>query len=140
MLHLGIEMWSGGAEVRGPRLALRVLMDMRGMFANREAPHLQMNEHPASLRGADGSRADLHSLVVLEHNTYVCRGSNAGGSEKSGDDNMLNHSDLLIRCSHDSRRKATFRGRVITAIRSSDREGARVALQPSEVWFAASGG
>src|SRR5260370_7768203 len=80
-----------------------------------------MNEHPASLRGADGSRADLHSLVVLEHNTYVCRGSNACGSEKSGDDNMLNHSDLLIRCSHDSRRKATFRGRVITAIRPSDR-------------------
>jgi len=41
-------------------------MDVRGMFAPR-GPSLSVNQHPAPFGGADGCFADLHSLVVLDH-------------------------------------------------------------------------
>jgi len=57
-------------------------MDVRGMFANREAPHFQVNQHPA-LSAALMVALPTALLVVLDHDMYVGCGSDAGDGEKA---------------------------------------------------------
>ena len=66
LLAFGIEVRTGRFECR--RIALRALMDVKGMFAGRQTPHIERNRDSASAVWRKRCCPDELTVRILQRN------------------------------------------------------------------------